>query len=200
MRWTCMAVFLFVAFGCSSKPNQLPDVVPCKFALLANDGTPLADQILVADSDGQVAVFVELEAASISLDHLDLAGRQIEEPKHWELDLCVVDRSSENEKLRPVASLIFDDPAIGAMYPAAVKELIPQFQRPESFSSDNPAVTRYFGSVNVRGIRNITGPREFVLRLFPSPDKIRAIPVTRMMGMPVFLQYFHAEFQLEGKD
>ena len=195
MRWICMAVLLLPGLGCGSKPNLLPDAVPCKFTLLAIDGTPLGDQIRVADRDGLVGVFVEIDVASVSLDHFDLAGRPIHEPNCWELDLCIVDRNSDKDKLRPVASLIYDDPAIRTMYPETLSDLIPQSARPESFSSEKYGVIRYFGSVNVRGIHRITGPHEFALRLFPTADKNMAIPVTRLMGVPVPLHYFHAEFQ-----
>ena len=195
-----MAVLLLPGLGCGSKPNLLPDAVPCKFTLLAIDGTPLDEQIRVADRDGFVGVFVELEPASISFDDIDLAGRQIQEPESWELDLCLVDRNSDKEKLRPLAALIYDNPAISAIYPESMRDFMPQSARPESFSSENSEVMRYFGSVNVRSIRRIAGPHEFVLRLFPTADKNMAIPVTRLMGVPVPLLYFHAEFQLEGKD
>ena len=200
MRWIYMATLLFVGFGCTSKPDPFPDVMPCKFTLLAIDGTPLDEQIRVADRDGFVGVFVELEAASISLDDIDLAGRKSQEPEYWELDLCLVDRNSVEEKLRPVAALIYDNPAISAIYPETMRDFMPQSARPESFSSENSEVMRYFGSVNVRSIHRIAGPHEFVLRLFPTADKNMAIPVTRLMGVPVPLLYFHAEFQLEGKD
>ncbi len=200
MRWSCVAVLLLAVCGCSSKPNQLQDAIPCKFTLLAIDGTPLPDQVRVADGDGIVCVFVELEVASISLDEIDLAGRSIHDPTFWTLDLCIVNRNSENEKLQSVASLIYDDPAISAMSPEQFRDLIPQSARPEGFRSEKSGVVRYFGSVLIRGNRGITGRQEFVLRLFPTADKMTAIPTSRSMGVPVPLQYFHAEFQLQGKD
>lgn len=200
MRGTCVAVLLLAACGCGSKPNPLEEAVPCKFTLVAIDGTPIPDQVLVADGEGIVRVFVELEVASIALDEIDLAGRPIHEPKFWQLDLCIVDRNSENEKLKPVASLIYDDPVFSTMDPEEVRDLIPQSARPEGFRSEKPGVMRYFGSVIIRSIRGITGRREFVLRLFPTADKMTAIPISRSMGIPVPLQYFHAEFQLEGND
>ncbi len=200
IRWTGVTVLLLLGLGCSSEPNLLPEAAPCKFMLLAIDGTPLGEQIQVADGDGQVAVFVELEVASLSLDKFDLAGRPIQEPRLWELDLCIVDRNSEKDKLHPVASLIFDDPSIRTMNLQVSSDLIPQSARPESFASEKAGVMRYFGSLNVAGIHHVTGRHEFALRLFPTADKIMAMPVTRLMGSPVPLHYFHAEFQLEGKD